>query len=62
MHTPFDPHPNWRRNFLFTAAYKNVDQQYTLDPVIAAVPKATLEFKLDPVIENFTLCAESIKS
>ena len=58
----FDPHPKWRRNFEFTAAYKNVEKQYTLDPVIAAVPKATLEFKLDPIIEHFTLCAKSTNS
>ena len=54
MSKPFDPHPNWRRNFEFTAAYAPVNNDYTLDPTIDSNPKSTLEFKLDPIIHKFT--------
>ena len=61
MDKPFDPHPKWRRNFEFTAAYPVVNKPYTLDPILE-VSKPTVEFKLDPIIEYFTLCVNSTKS
>lgn len=62
MIEPFDPHPKWRRNFKFTAAYPNVDKTYTLDPIIESSHKPDLEFKLDPIIEYFNICVDSTKS
>ena len=58
---PFDPHPKWRRNFEFTAAYTKKVPTYILDPIIEH-KQLNVEFKLDPIIEHFTLCADSTKS
>ena len=54
MQSSFDPHPNWRRNFEFTAAYAPVNNEYRLDPIIAAKVNSTVEFKLDPVLNKYT--------
>ena len=58
MHTPFDPHPNWRRNFEFTAAYTSELPTYRLDPIIEE-SKPTAEFKLDPTLNKFSSAARS---
>ena len=53
MTYPFDPHPKWRRNFEFTAAYTHKDTTYTLDPTVQAI-KPIQEFTLDPIIHKYS--------
>ena len=53
---PFDPHPYWRRNFEFTAAYTVNSPTYTLDPILPPKDsKPTLDFKLDPILNKYAL-------
>ena len=54
MELAFDPHPNWRRNFEFTAAYTLKEPTYTLDPTIESNPRAIVEFTLDPVLHKYS--------
>ena len=54
MQEAFSPHPNWRRNFEFTAAYTLKEPTYTLDPIIEPTIKPTVEFTLDPVLNKYT--------
>ena len=53
MQHPFDPHPKWRRNFEFTAAYTIKEPTYTLDPIVK-YNEPILEFILDPIIHKYS--------
>ena len=55
---PFDPHPDWRRNFEFTAQYERLDNRYRLDPILAH--KQILEFVIDATIHKFSLANAQI--
>ncbi len=55
MQAPFDPHPNWRKNFAFTSSYPSQEPTYVLDPVIElAKDESTARFTLDPIIHKFS--------